>query len=452
MELKLVAQRTDNGFRQEVPLGTSDVKIGRNSDCQLTLPCDQKIVSRVHAIVHFNNGRHELADAGSANGVTLVSKGTQLDPQRPHPLSEGEEFAIGQFRIRVERVQAANPGPTANPGSTASAGQAIAAASEAVARQQPLPRPGGVSRTLGRQQPEPKPATPAADIPSAIADTDTQSISEAKPEPIGDPFAAPKEEPAVFTANSSDHFAPPSITIPDDWDLDGVAETATAKPTEQTLQLQQQEKKRQADVLSFNQQQHRLVASLLKGLHAGDQFQAADISGEQLEVVGQTLRVLADTALKALHGHREIKSRLCLDAPAVERELSKDPIYDISNGDALLNILLDNRHPRQKDIPGMLLESMEALIEDEQVLEQTTLQAFDQAIDELSPVRVQQLMETQSEADRTSISFKHKLSPGAAKWSFFEDHWPKAGDRIRQDIHKTFEKRILQLTARRAKR
>nr|WP_281423969.1 FHA domain-containing protein [Oceanobacter mangrovi] len=393
MELKLIAHRTDTRFKREIALGQSDVKIGRNPDCQMSLPCDQKIVSRVHAIVRYDNGNYLLEDAGSANGIYLVSKGSNLSPRQQHLLKPGELFNIGPFQLQVSADVSIPP-----------------------------------------QKPQLKKAT-----------------REVLADPVRKPAQPGNSETTVFTASGSDHFTPPAALIPENWDLP--AEAVSAPVDEPTRKADQQ---RRADVLSFNQQQHKLVASLLKGMRIGDQLQAADVNADQLEVIGQTLRVLADTTLKALHAQRELKSRLCLDAPAVARELSKDPVCDIPDGDALIKILLDSRHSSRKSIPSILLHSTEAMIEDQQALEQQTVEAIALATNSLAPEQVElayaQQPQPESGLQQANLKFRNKLSPAAQRWAFYEKYWPRANDRIRDDIHKAFEKRILQLTARRAKR
>ncbi len=67
-----------------------ELTIGRQAGTHLTIPSTR--VSRVHAIIHWENGHPILSDKGSSNGTFV--KGKQI---KDHPLQDGDEIEIGPY-------------------------------------------------------------------------------------------------------------------------------------------------------------------------------------------------------------------------------------------------------------------------------------------------------------------------------------------------------------------
>lgn len=82
---------------QSFPLSHAPTTLGRAADRDIALPADTS-VSRAHARIIYQNGRHAAADDGSSNG-TLVN-GTRLSA--PHILSAGDTVQMGDTVLRYE--------------------------------------------------------------------------------------------------------------------------------------------------------------------------------------------------------------------------------------------------------------------------------------------------------------------------------------------------------------
>ncbi len=82
---------------QSFSLSHAPVTIGRAPDRSISLAADTT-VSRRHARIAYENGRHVLADDGSANG-TLLNGGRLLSPR---PLSAGDLIQLGATALRYE--------------------------------------------------------------------------------------------------------------------------------------------------------------------------------------------------------------------------------------------------------------------------------------------------------------------------------------------------------------
>lgn len=82
---------------QSFQLSHQPVTLGRSSEREIALPADTSI-SRSHAHIAYENGRHLLSDAGSSNG-TLVN-GIRLSESRL--LRIGDTIKIGETTFRYE--------------------------------------------------------------------------------------------------------------------------------------------------------------------------------------------------------------------------------------------------------------------------------------------------------------------------------------------------------------
>ena len=89
--------RADNGdVVQEYPLEKNEISIGRAPNSDILLSKD-KLTSRRHATVKYDNGTYVLHDEHSANG-TFVN-GQQLDEASTHVLQDGDHIGIGEHEL-----------------------------------------------------------------------------------------------------------------------------------------------------------------------------------------------------------------------------------------------------------------------------------------------------------------------------------------------------------------
>jgi len=92
-----VTLRTDSGeVLQEFVLEKQEVVIGRAPSSDILLSKD-KLTSRRHATIRYENGVYILTDERSANG-TFVN-GQQLEEKVPYTLKNGDRVAIGEYEL-----------------------------------------------------------------------------------------------------------------------------------------------------------------------------------------------------------------------------------------------------------------------------------------------------------------------------------------------------------------
>jgi pSer/pThr/pTyr-binding forkhead associated (FHA) protein len=89
--------RTESGeVLQEFVLEKREFAIGRAPSSDILLSKD-KLTSRRHATIHYENGEYLLQDERSANG-TFVN-GQQLEEKTPYKLLDGDHIGIGEYEL-----------------------------------------------------------------------------------------------------------------------------------------------------------------------------------------------------------------------------------------------------------------------------------------------------------------------------------------------------------------
>jgi pSer/pThr/pTyr-binding forkhead associated (FHA) protein len=89
--------RADNGeIVQEFLLDKPEIQIGRAAGSDIVLSKD-KLTSRHHATVRFEQGEYTLRDNGSSNG-TFVN-GQQLEKDTSHTLQDNDHVGIGEYEL-----------------------------------------------------------------------------------------------------------------------------------------------------------------------------------------------------------------------------------------------------------------------------------------------------------------------------------------------------------------
>ncbi len=93
---RFVLRADDGSVVQEYPLDKMEIAIGRAPNSDILLSKD-KLTSRRHATVRYENGNYVLRDERSANG-TFVN-GQQIEELVPRVLQEGDHIGIGEHEL-----------------------------------------------------------------------------------------------------------------------------------------------------------------------------------------------------------------------------------------------------------------------------------------------------------------------------------------------------------------
>lgn len=199
--------------------------LGRAPNNDWVLPDPKMEISRCHARIRYQEGRYFLEDS-SANGILLADGMTRLDPAEPLLLQDGQEFLIGDCRIRA-RIDTQG-------GDTREA--AVPPASEPPLPGNPadhdVPDPlellgGAVERPSTAPKASPSDHSYLSEHFSAPRFTETPPREEPPESVAPDPPASPhlpSHEPPPSAPPSSE--TPPEPLLPEDWwrDLSGAEE------------------------------------------------------------------------------------------------------------------------------------------------------------------------------------------------------------------------------------
>jgi type VI secretion system protein len=77
-----------------------DISIGRSSDNGWVLPDPENDLSRIHALIQFENSRYYITDT-SSNGVFFLPSTTPLGRQNTAELNNGDMLRLGEYQIQV---------------------------------------------------------------------------------------------------------------------------------------------------------------------------------------------------------------------------------------------------------------------------------------------------------------------------------------------------------------
>jgi phosphoserine phosphatase RsbU/P len=92
---------------RQFPIGEGRTTLGRNAECDVSLSGKQ--ISRQHAHLYAQEGKHLIEDLGSSNGTFL--NGLRIAPRTPCPLSEHDTFQIGPYLFGLRSSQTPLPEP-----------------------------------------------------------------------------------------------------------------------------------------------------------------------------------------------------------------------------------------------------------------------------------------------------------------------------------------------------
>lgn len=219
----LLILRTDNGeVLQEYRLEKPEISIGRAPNSDILLSKD-KLTSRRHATVTYENGHYVLRDERSANG-TFVN-GQQLEELAPRPLQDGDHIGIGEHELIFQAYNDNSSGVDIESMPTISVSPPAVADITYRTREDELLTPSAnddfSTRSMNggdasvSEVSEPLNVMPAPEAPSASSEATpaSVSISEAPSESIAPVVPTPPVTPAEVTFGHLTSL--PQPTLPD---------------------------------------------------------------------------------------------------------------------------------------------------------------------------------------------------------------------------------------------
>jgi len=191
----LLILRTDTGeVLKEYPLEKLETSIGRAPTSDILLSKD-KLTSRRHATVSYENGNYVIVDERSANG-TFVN-GQQLEEMTPRTLQDGDHIGIGEHELVFQAYKSSSPGVDIESMPTITVGPSAMA-----------------DITYRTREDELLTASPIDDFSTrSMNGGDSTSSSDVLPEPV--------------TPSTSNDIAPASVTKVEEPVVPAVSDTST---------------------------------------------------------------------------------------------------------------------------------------------------------------------------------------------------------------------------------
>ncbi|MCS6800392.1 MAG: FHA domain-containing protein [Chloroflexota bacterium] len=195
-ETFLLVVVASDGREERKQLAARTTVIGRDPECHIHL--HDITVSRRHAAIEAENGRFHLIDLGSANGTIL--NGRPLAPRTPVELREGDEVAIGSYRLTLRRAGVA--------------GQAAPSPAAVVAAVPPSP-PAASPPRAGGMPPSPPPPSAGREAPAVAREMTSLGVGYQPPRLIVLAHGSSREYPIPPTGLTIGRDPANAVTIDD---------------------------------------------------------------------------------------------------------------------------------------------------------------------------------------------------------------------------------------------
>lgn len=203
---RLILHSETGEVLQEYLLDKAEIVIGRAPTSDILLSKD-KLTSRRHAHVHYENENYLLIDEHSANG-TFVN-GKQIDEAEPHILHDGDQIGIGEheliFRAPITAVEdlptiAVNYEPQELTYRTRDDALNTIPSSDEFGTQVMAPDEDGAAEAFGQEPVELSPSPPLTPVPvTANVFSEILAGNERAPEPLA---SAPMMNNGALTATA----------------------------------------------------------------------------------------------------------------------------------------------------------------------------------------------------------------------------------------------------------
>ena len=209
--------RSDSGeVLQDYSLDKYEMSIGRAPNSDILLSKD-KLTSRRHATIHFENGEYMLRDERSANG-TFVN-GQQLEEMTPRPLKDGDHVGIGEHELVFHAYRPASSEADIESMPTITVSSAAAAEMTYRTRDDELMTATNIddfnTRSMngsGDGDPAQQPTHPPTPSPEPVAPKTVMASTGVAPQPVATQ-QPPSRAVSEVTTNQSDARSSSGVTF-----------------------------------------------------------------------------------------------------------------------------------------------------------------------------------------------------------------------------------------------
>ena len=369
--------------------------LGRSEQADWCLPDPERVVSSVHAQIHFKHGHYSVTDK-STNGLFINRAVEALGPQASHVLQHGDVLCLGDYEIQVALIDAeltsigdiSNNKSELNTVAQSTVSSAMTADGLTVAQ-----ITGG---------------------PQLSADTTTK------------PAVAGKSKTNVTTAPSlmpdfalDEHFSSPLAMIPDDWDdswQTNAASPAAGTSTEPTILPKPSGTAKVADAVDFPAgSASACLQAFIKGLGISEVNQQGLSNTQSWEQLGMALQQSLQGVMHVMRERSQVKSAFRVNQTTFQQRENNPLKFSANIDDAFHNLF--NR-PGSSFMPARqaIAEAFTDISRHEAAIIAGANGAIRGLLSELAPERIA--------ATDISGSFVEKVNPAlkqARLWLRFND-------------------------------
>ncbi|MGH1485293.1 MAG: type VI secretion system-associated FHA domain protein [Cellvibrionaceae bacterium] len=379
--------------KKEVSFSDADyILIGRESSCDVVLPCEEKIISRHHARISKIGSHYTITDI-SANGTYLNKEEEPIGNGRSIDISNDDIIRLGEYQLKF-RIKDKDGFNRLN------------------AQHKPKVN---VAKTEARQSKLNH--VPAKRRTSPPNENFSQKSNEGSP---------------LGSVNES--FAPPHSVIPKDWDM-----TLKPKSTKHETNVPSSLKKS----MEFSQQDSELINSLLKGLGITKSAETNDLSPEKMLAIGRCLRASVAGMIKQRDHVDNIKSKLCYSENKMLKNMNYSSLADFNTADEFLKEMIAGNRKTHAEFPLEVLKCQKEIMEDQAVIYKSFNKSIDSFREELSPFSVEKIYKEKNN------NLAEKLVPSIGKWEIYKNRWSQKCMSFKKTIQLHFEENIKELHKKR---
>lgn len=366
--------------------GMDGGKLGRSSECELYLPCEEKSVSRVHAEIRLEDCAFLLIDR-SINGVYINKSNEPLGMGKRHPIKHGDVFQIGNYELEANFDVEEDDIPAFAP----STNQANIVLDNNAVTTQPA----------------------------------TSDIADAR----------------IDFGSTTDQFTPPTTIIPKDWDLDLASPELPAAKQEkaQVIDFSNKKSKLIESLLSGLAPESKFTADQITP-------ETAQLLGKALRIslmgaVAQR-RVLQEAKSKACLD--EIPTERQMEADALGSFPNADSIIE-----ALLDTRHRDQKKIPSLLSATLKYNLEDQIELNAGYQAAITKAQQCLAPAEIEKALEKAHKAHAQKNSAIESLSSKFMSQSKKWSFYTANWAKICEKASAQIGKDFETKTLLAHAKR---
>ena len=300
LKLELISHHSPHAAQEPYAIfDQSGGVVGRGSQCDWVLYCPDRLVSRKHALISYLNGEYFIQDA-STNGISLNQSRNHIPQGVCAPLKDGDIISLGDFTIKAtlidsEDMMANIETIVAQPVHAFNYNYSNDATSVSLSH---------IPKEVPAEDEVQQDISTTAENDTSYGNLQFQPQAPVEPRqdkiPAGISLESRRPRVSAELGHPVDHFAPPKVTIPDDWDLDVSAQSRTPEDVAE-----------KPAVVNF-EASAPLPDAFLKGMGVSLP-PGQKLSSAQMEVLGRCLRSSIDGLAQWHQSQRDVESALLLE-------------------------------------------------------------------------------------------------------------------------------------------